>query len=102
MPVYVYECAACQKQFEVQQRMSDAPLKDCECGEKGQLKRLISAGSGIIFKGSGFYQTDYKGNSNGGDKKAGSSEPKSDSKPEAKTEPNAEGCGAANCCMNNN
>ena len=62
MPTYVYECGVCQKQFEVEQRMSDPLLTDCDCGEKGQLRRLISAGAGLIFKGSGFYATDYKGN----------------------------------------
>ncbi|MCB2154259.1 zinc ribbon domain-containing protein [bacterium] len=73
MPTYVYECQSCHRQFEVEQRMSDAPLTDCECGEKGQLKRLISAGAGLIFKGSGFYITDYKG----GNASAGTPAPKS-------------------------
>lgn len=63
MPRYEYSCSACGKTFEVNQRMSDPPLTDCACGGKGTVKRLMSAGSGLIFKGSGFYITDYK---NGG------------------------------------
>jgi putative FmdB family regulatory protein len=61
MPTYEYECASCGHGFEQFQNMSDEPLKTCpECG--GEVKRLIGAGSGIIFKGPGFYSTDY-GNS---------------------------------------
>lgn len=59
MPTYEYECAKCKKHFDVFQKMSDTPIKTCkECG--GKLKRLISAGAGIIFKGPGFYATDYR------------------------------------------
>lgn len=59
MPTYDYECSQCGHAFEVFQRMSDKPLKTCpEC--KGKVKRLIGAGASIIFKGSGFYATDYR------------------------------------------
>jgi len=59
MPTYDYRCEDCGHKFERFQSMMDDPLKECpEC--KGTVKRLISAGSGIIFKGKGFYQTDYK------------------------------------------
>ena len=59
MPTYDYKCTECNHTFEVFQRMSDEPLKSCpKC--KGAVKRLIGAGAGPIFKGSGFYQTDYK------------------------------------------
>ena len=59
MPTYEYECEKCGKHFEKFQNMSDEPLKHCpECG--GTVRRLIGAGAGIIFKGSGFYETDYK------------------------------------------
>lgn len=62
MPNYDYKCTKCKKTFEIFQKMSDEPLEKCpECG--GKLKRLIGAGAGPIFKGSGFYQTDYKNNS---------------------------------------
>lgn len=59
MPTYDFECAKCKKRFEAFQKMSDDPIKSCpSCG--GKAHRLISAGSGIIFKGTGFYETDYK------------------------------------------
>jgi len=59
MPTYDYECKKCGHRFEAFQRMNDAPLKKCpECN--GALRRLVGAGAGIIFKGSGFYATDYK------------------------------------------
>ncbi|MBN1521484.1 MAG: zinc ribbon domain-containing protein [Candidatus Aureabacteria bacterium] len=59
MPTYEYQCLKCKKKFEVFQSIKDEPLKKHpRCG--GKVKRLISAGAGIIFKGSGFYQTDYK------------------------------------------
>jgi putative FmdB family regulatory protein len=60
MPIYEYECQNCGHHFEELQSMSEAPLVKCpNCG-KDELKKLIGSGGGIIFKGSGFYQTDYK------------------------------------------
>ncbi|MCL5030986.1 MAG: zinc ribbon domain-containing protein [Bacteroidetes bacterium] len=62
MPTYEYKCNKCGNVFEVFQSMSAAPIKICpNCN--GDVKRLIGPGSGPIFKGSGFYQTDYKNNS---------------------------------------
>ena len=64
MPNYDYECQKCGKRFEVFQSMNDAKLTDCPestCG--GEVKRLLGTGGGIIFKGSGFYQTDYRSSS---------------------------------------
>ena len=62
MPTYDYKCTACNHTFEYFQPMSAAPLTECpQC--KGNLRRIIGTGSGPIFKGSGFYQTDYKGKS---------------------------------------
>ena len=59
MPTYEYQCLKCKKKFEKLQKMTDAPLKKCpHCSGKAQ--RLISAGTGFIFKGSGFYINDYK------------------------------------------
>ena len=59
MPTYEYECDKCGKHFEKFQNMSDKPLEICpECG--GSVRRLIGTGAGIIFKGSGFYATDYR------------------------------------------
>ena len=60
MPTYDYICKKCEKVFEFFQSMSDAPLTKCpDCG-KQELRRIISGGTGLIFKGSGFYLTDYK------------------------------------------
>ncbi len=60
MPTYDYECLSCGYIFELFHQMSAKPIKKCpECG-KNTVKRHIGAGMGIIFKGSGFYETDYK------------------------------------------
>jgi putative FmdB family regulatory protein len=59
MPHYDYECQKCKHVFEIYQSMTAGHLKKCpKC--KGPLKRLIGGGAGIIFKGTGFYETDYK------------------------------------------
>jgi putative FmdB family regulatory protein len=60
MPTYEYSCEKCGITFELFQSMRDAPLKICTCGKKGRVKRLVGRGAGIIFKGSGFYETDYR------------------------------------------
>jgi putative FmdB family regulatory protein len=81
MPTYEYECRKCGHQFEKFQSITAVPLKSCpKC--KGRVARLLTTGSGIIFKGSGFYQTDYKKSSHsahsaekGETKKADSSKP---------------------------
>lgn len=70
MPTYEYRCNACGSRFEEFQKMSDDPVEICpECGEP-EAERLMSAGAGVLFKGSGFYETDYKkkdgGRSSGG------------------------------------
>jgi putative FmdB family regulatory protein len=63
MPTYDYRCDGCDHTFEEFQSFSDKPLKKCpECG-KPKLQRLFGTGAGIIFKGSGFYQTDYRSES---------------------------------------
>lgn len=60
MPTYEYRCDACSHEMEEFQSMSAKPLKKCpQCG-KSKLKRLIGIGAGVIFKGSGFYETDYR------------------------------------------
>ncbi|MBF0215810.1 MAG: zinc ribbon domain-containing protein [Candidatus Omnitrophica bacterium] len=59
MPTYEYKCDKCDKIFEVFQGIKDEPIKNCpKC--KSKVKKLISTGAGLIFKGKGFYQTDYK------------------------------------------
>ncbi len=67
MPTYEYSCSSCGHRFETFQSMSAEPLVDCpECGE-AELRRVIGVGAGIIFKGSGFYQTDYRKSSESSD-----------------------------------
>ncbi|MDD5347234.1 MAG: zinc ribbon domain-containing protein [Candidatus Omnitrophica bacterium] len=83
MPTYEYECKKCSHRFEVFQKMTDKPLVECPKCE-GRLKRLIGSGSGIIFKGSGFYATDYKKQGSSG---AGASQEKPKTCPKIK-----EGC----------
>ncbi len=64
MPTYEYECTKCNARFEAFQKITDAPGAVCpKCGKNA--KRLISPGGGVIFKGSGFYETDYKKKSPG-------------------------------------
>ena len=60
MPIYEYECEACDHAFEELQSISAAKLVTCPACGKDKLVRLIGSGSGIIFKGSGFYETDFK------------------------------------------
>jgi len=83
MPNYDYKCEKCGHLFEVFQSMNDPKLTDCpqeDCD--GTVKRLLGTGAGIIFKGSGFYQTDYRSDSyKAGEKKASdASSPKKESK----------------------
>jgi putative FmdB family regulatory protein len=85
MPTYDYRCDACRHEFDAFQSITDAALKKCpKCG-KSKLRRLIGAGAGIIFKGSGFYETDYKRSRAGAGGGSGSSE-----KPAEKSEKPAE------------
>jgi len=64
MPTYDYECEKCGKRFEFFQKMTDERLTDCpEEGCDGKVKRLIGTGAGLLFKGSGFYITDYRSDS---------------------------------------
>ncbi|MBN1793523.1 MAG: zinc ribbon domain-containing protein [Candidatus Omnitrophica bacterium] len=60
MPTYEYECRQCGQKFEVFQKMTDKPLVTCQKCQGGPVMRLIGTGSGIIFKGTGFYETDYR------------------------------------------
>lgn len=80
MPTYEYHCDACGHDFENFQSMSSAPLRKCpKCG-KNKVKRLIGTGAGLIFKGSGFYITDYR------DDKGYADKAKADSATGGKTE----------------
>lgn len=87
MPTYDYECDKCGLVFEVFHSMTETPKVKCEKPRcKGKPRKLIGAGAGIIFKGSGFYETDYKKKTGSPDKdESKTSDSKSDSKsPESK------------------
>ena len=112
MPTYEYRCNACGHEMESFQSIKARPLKKCPSCEKMKLERLISGGGAIIFKGSGFYETDYRSKdytqkaeadkkaASGGDEKKGDGKPgkesdkksgekaasKAESKPEKKSE----------------
>ena len=90
MPTYQYICENCKSEFERFESITAKPARKCPNCQKPKLKRLIGTGSGIIFKGSGFYQTDYRSESY---KKAAKSEKEPaaaktkspESKPQTKT-----------------
>src|SRR5712691_2670943 len=63
MPTYEYHCDACDHNFDEFQKMSDKPLKKCPECKKNKLRRVFGAGAAVLFKGSGFYQTDYRSES---------------------------------------
>ena len=87
MPTYEYKCGNCDHLMEVFQSITASPKKKCpECG-KLKLKRLMGIGAGIIFKGNGFYETDYRSDSYKKDaesEKKADSDTKTDSKKETK------------------
>jgi len=94
MPTYEYECEKCRKTFELFQSMKDDALKTCPQARcqmkkwgKGKVRRLLGTGAGLIFKGSGFYITDYRseGYKQAAKKDSGESV-KSETKAETKTE----------------
>lgn len=60
MPTYEYECAQCGRQFEKFQSIKAAPLKKCPHCDSRRVRRLLSTGGGLLFRGSGFYTTDYR------------------------------------------
>lgn len=79
MPTYDYRCSECGYTFEEFQSMKAEPLRTCPECKKDSLKRLVGAGAGLIFKGSGFYITDYKNNGNGNKKTTDSVKKKEES-----------------------
>jgi putative FmdB family regulatory protein len=89
MPTYVYECTACKKEVEYFQSMTEAPKRKCPSCGKQKLSRKIGAGAGILFKGSGFYQTDYRSDSykKGESADKPSATPASDIKPSSSEAP---------------
>lgn len=108
MPTYDYKCSACGHTFDELQKFSDPPLTKCPECKKNKLERLFGGGGAIIFKGGGFYETDYrragekgegaekggddKGKSETKDTKAETPAPAADSTPKAetKTEPKSD------------
>jgi len=77
MPTYGYRCRSCGNEFEVLQKISDPPLTTCpKCA--GKLDKMVYA-AGIIYKGSGYYNTDYKSGSKGSDKASDKASEKADS-----------------------
>jgi putative FmdB family regulatory protein len=81
MPTYDYECEKCGESFEAFQKMTDDRLTECQdeaC--HGKVKRLIGTGAGLLFKGSGFYTTDYRSDSYKAGAKKESGDSKSDTK----------------------
>jgi len=64
MPTYDYICTKCEKMVEYFQSMSDAPQQECPACKEDSLRRVISGGTGLISKGSGYYLTDYKNKKN--------------------------------------
>jgi len=98
MPHYDYVCDACGHKFELFQSMKDEPVKKCPECKKLKLRRLFGTGSAVVFKGSGFYQTDYRSDSykkqasaeksaNEGGKSDGKSESKSSESKPAESKP---------------
>src|SRR4051812_8902342 len=84
MPTYDYECDACGHEFELFQSISEPVQKKCpQCG-KLKLRRLFGTGAAVVFKGSGFYQTDYRSDSY--KKAAEKDKPASESKSEGKSD----------------
>ena len=89
MPTYDYECDACGHEFELFQSISDSVKRKCpECGER-KLRRLFGTGAAVVFKGSGFYETDYRSESykKGAEKEKKAKEKKSsDAGPKGKSD----------------
>ena len=94
MPTYEYRCPECGTEFEKFQKMSDEPVAECPgCGASAE--RRLSAGAGLVFKGSGFYITDYRGEGykkaaqaeGGGSSPSSGGEAKSETKPASDAKP---------------
>ena len=87
MPTYDYNCDGCGHEFEEWQSFKDDPLTKCPLCKKNKLRRLFGGGAAIIFKGSGFYETDYRRKDEAKkDKPAGEAKPEAKAETPAKTE----------------
>jgi putative FmdB family regulatory protein len=88
MPTYEYVCQKCGHRFELFQKITDAPRKRCpEC--RGSVRRVIGAGAGLLFKGNGFYVTDYRSKDYQEKAKSESTEQKKEQKKESAKTPSA-------------
>jgi putative FmdB family regulatory protein len=87
MPTYEYACPKCGHAFELVQSMRDEPLKKCPKCKKTGVKRLVVGGAGLIFKGTGFYITDYKNQKPAGSPDGGSVTKPAEAKPAATSTP---------------
>jgi putative FmdB family regulatory protein len=101
MPTYDYECAACDHSFELFQGINDPKKKKCPACGKLSLRRLFGSGAALLFKGSGFYQTDYRSESykkgaaaDKSPKKSSSGTKKSSSKAKSKSSKQTANAGA--------
>ncbi|MFG0304710.1 MAG: FmdB family zinc ribbon protein [Phycisphaerales bacterium JB040] len=83
MPTYDYRCTACEHEFELFQSMSEGAKKKCPACGRMALERLIGTGAAVLFKGSGFYETDYRSESYKKAEKAEKDTPKGESKAES-------------------
>ena len=91
MPHYDYVCDACEHEFELFQSITDAVKRKCpKCG-RNKLRRLIGTGAAVMFKGSGFHQTDYRSESY--KKRAAADKPATDTKADSKTDTKAPSSG---------
>ena len=96
MPNYDYECQACGHRFEVFQSMNDAKLERCpQSGCAGTVKRLLGTGAGLIFKGAGFYQTDYRSSSYQAGVKADGAPSKTETTPKTDSAPKSDSGGGS-------
>ncbi len=90
MPTYDYKCRGCGHAFDELQSFSDPPLTKCPACKKNKLERLFGGGGAIIFKGSGFYETDYRrAGTNGSAEGKAAENSAAESKTESKTESSA-------------
>ena len=86
MPTYTYLCKKCEALQDVFHAMSESPRVKCNACGSVRMTRLLGTGAGIMFKGSGFYETDYKKNGNGHGKNGSKTEASSESKSESKSD----------------
>jgi putative FmdB family regulatory protein len=106
MPTYDYKCTACGHTFDELQSFSAPPLTKCPACKKNKLERLFGGGGAIIFKGSGFYETDYRRAGTAGDKNGkadgeNKTETKAETKAETKTETKTESAPADSSASTN-